>query len=260
MAAIVCSGCNDGGLANGQPMPTRLGEVFLESAAAVDGGVAAMSAASAFFGGQVPSFACDEIAIGDCHVRACPPMRPGDAPASAGTVVAKGTLQPIVLTPDQDASYSQFSSVTPLWSGGETLTVTADGAEVPRFSVVLTAPSLLVVTMPALGGGQPTPVVDRSRDLQLAWSGSGVGSLYVVFANLLAGDPSVDCSYPASAGRGVVPAAVLEMLSPGKRVLAGRTGAPVAVVPGGGWGVTVWANIAAVSPAGNPFGGFIELQ
>src|SRR5262249_46389932 len=58
----------------------------------------------------------------------------------AGAITITGTREDITLTPTNENWYAAFRSEVTLFSGGEPVTISAAGGEVPAFTEVLTAP------------------------------------------------------------------------------------------------------------------------
>jgi hypothetical protein len=148
-------------------------------------------------------------------------------PRSAGVITVDGAKVPITLTPAMPTpGYPPFQSPMPLWSGGETITVTAAGADVPAFTAHATAPARVTVTAPAAG----MLTLPRSADLTVTWTNGGAGEVHLT----LDADPSaplqgssLDCRFPSSAGTATVPSAALQLLPAGHAQLQIATGAPI---------------------------------
>ncbi len=123
---------------------------------------------------------------------------------SAGAIHLTGGVKTIDLAPKADGTYSPVSGSTSLFNGGETLTVNAEGKDVPAFTTSLTVPSLVTLTAPAAPGGALT--VTRSAGVTATFTGT-TGTVVLYFG--LAGTSSAHtatCTFAASAGTGVVPA------------------------------------------------------
>lgn len=150
--------------------------------------------------------------IGACEVivREVSPDQPG-APCnimnhSAGTITVSGGTHPVTLVPAYDYQESPMS----LWNGGETLRFDATGGDIPAFSGTLVAPNRITLT-------NVLAVVDRSRDLVLAWTGGGSGQLSLN-ASVKTGpmsDVVLTCQLAASAGRGTIAAELLSRFPAG---------------------------------------------
>lgn len=134
---------------------------------------------------------------------------------TAGTVTISGGKKTVTLS-----GQSTFTDTMPLWNGGETLTIMANGADVPAFTSQATAPSQVVVTAPVpTTSAMPTVAVDRTKDWTIAWTGGSAGSVRIslrfntfqpgVYMTLL------DCSYPSAGNSATIPQAVLQQLPQG---------------------------------------------
>jgi len=129
--------------------------------------------------------------------------------ASAGTITVTGGQRVVVLEPASDGRYSSFSMVgTPLWLGGETVRVSAEGAEVPAFTTTLTAPSGVIVFQPAISGAEI--LLPRDADFGLVWGGGLAG--FNVTLRILTPRVALTCSYPADSGQALVPILALRNL------------------------------------------------
>jgi hypothetical protein len=163
---------------------------------------------------------------------------------------------PITLSPQADKSYNSLSDSThALWQGGETLTVSAAGADVPAFSATVIGPANSTVTMPA----DPSPAmltVDRSMDLTLAWTG-GSQTLKVDVVTVGA---TIECRFSASAGTGTISKSLLGMLSAGAGNLL-ASGEDQKQVNAGDYVVTVSADNQALSgTASGIFGPTVQFK
>jgi len=168
----------------------------------------------------------------------------------AGVITVSGGAMPIMLTPQSGGGgYAAFHGTSPLWSGGESITVSAAGGEVPAFAATTTAPGTATLTMPA---ARPTTIA-RGSDLMLSWNGSGIGLVEVLLSAASAGMPAVEvhCRYPLAAGHGVVPAAILANLPAGSMgAMVMTTLTPQTVSAGSNWSVDVALETAAVDQSG----------
>jgi hypothetical protein len=131
--------------------------------------------------------------------------------------ISGGAVQPsITLTPNANAQY-QTDLVTGdlLFVGGETLTFSAQGGDAPAFEADLVAPSFITVTQPVFTGA--AFAITLGDDLEVAWTGGdeGVVSVFLVRALGPGEANKVECTFPASAGAGTVPATALEVLGTG---------------------------------------------
>jgi hypothetical protein len=168
----------------------------------------------------------------------------------AGVISVAGGMMPVSQPPSSGGvGYPAFRANSLLWSGGESLSISAAGGEVPAFATTLVAPGATTLTTPA---AKPTAIA-RGSDLALAWSGSGIGLVDVALSAAMTGAPAVEvhCRFPLAAGHGVVPAAILA------NVPAGSMGAMVmtTMVPqtlsAGTWSVDVALETVVVDQAGD---------
>lgn len=154
---------------------------------------------------------CTTIEDGDCLVIECSTDPLTVIRRSAGAVTVTGGSREVTLTPDASNEYAASSSATEgLFDGGETVRVAAAGDHVPAFEVSATAPSAITFSAPNFFA----PItVDRTQDLEVTWTGGADGVAVAVVATVGA-DRTVDvvCEFPASAGSGSIPAAVLGQL------------------------------------------------
>jgi hypothetical protein len=178
-----------------------------------------------FYAGPPPPdipYRCTGTTIGPCVQVTCAPTQVDlGAPfvglsSSAGPLQLSGGQSPFTLVPDAHATYPELTKTTSLFRGGETLTAAAKGADVPPFSVQLTAPSEVTLTAPP----SPNGVVDvqRSAGLAFTWVGGGAGQLVIMLLPPF-GRPTdpvgMTCQFPAAAGAGTIPAAALTTLPQG---------------------------------------------
>lgn len=210
----------DGGNGGGDAgVPANSGYVSVTSLDIVSGttAVKAGSAIASFTTIQGNSSSCTQHAFGACTVFVCPTSGTGTPTYhSAGTVSITGLDQQVTLTPQADNMYTVYSvQDQTLIDGGEAVTVSGAGAEVPAFSISFTAPSRATITSPAKPATNTSLAINRAQDLSVAWSGGGVGKVYVYVAGPQGTGTSVNCGFDASAGSGKVPTAALAMLPAG---------------------------------------------
>jgi hypothetical protein len=181
--------------------------------------------------GVTPSLpSCQSETEGECVSYVCAPFVQAEAgttidagsptPPNAGVISVSGARIPAgtKLTPGTDGKYPALQqSGLDAWSGGETLSISAVGAEVPAFSGTVTAPAPSVaLTSPAISTTQKAEI-DRSKALAVAWSGAGAGTLTVSATASVPGGGSavVTCRFDASKGTGQMPTKLLAKLPAG---------------------------------------------
>jgi hypothetical protein len=188
---------------------------------------------------------------------------------SAGTVTVSGGGASFTIAPSGAAFADAGASVdyqlaipdAGMVSAGETFTLAASGATAPAFSASIAVPEAVILTLPAFGGPSAAVVIPRSTDLPVAWSGGGTG--YVVFSidQTVGGTAtSVSCSFPETAGSGVVPAELLGHFTPSNEIDAGSlpfrpTSASAytlstQTVVAGGWTMVATIAVSSLIPGG----------
>jgi hypothetical protein len=211
-----------------------------------------------------PFVGCSEKRVDACRARYdCKPVMGmpltdgGANPyASAGKVSVDGLGVPIaleIMTMGMFAGqYTAFQQFMPLFMGGESLTVSASGAEVPAFATQLVTPSQPTMTMPA---PQNTPRrVSRATDFGLTWSGGDLGDLRITLGvqkmdGTFAG---IDCSWPANFNGGVIPSGALQLLPAGQGILSFSVRV-INTIAVGDWHVQVTSGTAILQPSGQPY-------
>ncbi len=189
--------------------------------------------------------------IGPCTVRSCPAGSSQGA-FSAGTISISGAAKPLSLVPGADKVYTPQTSTTPLFAGGETITFAATGADVPAFTLSVTAPTKGTITAPAKPAAGALLGITRAQDFSVSWNGGGSGTIQV-FLTGPGNQPALFCTYPASAGSGKVPTAALMTMAAGMGSFAMST-ISEAQSTAGDWAVlanvyfnAVWPDAALVS-------------
>lgn len=165
---------------------------------------------------------CTRTVVEGCIVETC--SGPAETPTrvSAGTVTFSRALAsapfPLSIAPNSDKTYSDATGGVTAFVGGDAITATASGAELPSFTVTATAPSAIVVDEPLLNGIEVVPVV-RTKPLRVAWhvdDGNAVaGDAEAIFYSL-AESRRVICRAPIATGSLQAPPAALAHLPPGE--------------------------------------------
>jgi hypothetical protein len=197
---------------------TQVGVIALSRLCLLDGGNCSNDGYTYFYASV--DGGCVWTMVSGCQVFDCHYIGIKPDYASAGVVTIDGTQfdgGPITFDDHGDGGYPNFASYfaidpPPLWSGGETLTVTATGLTVPAFSgKTVRAPHDLSLTGPTCPGGW-CGNFSRSQPFTVAWSG-GAGSEATV--KLSSYTPAnwqavVVCNLPSSPG--TIPAAAMAHL------------------------------------------------
>jgi hypothetical protein len=223
------------------------------------------SVTAAFIREQTDPFVgCTERSFDACRARFdCKPVMGmplsdgGANPyASAGQVTVEGLGMPIqieIMTMGMFVGqYTVFQQFMPLFMGGEELTVSAAGDEVPAFATRITTPSQPTLTAP-LPTNTPRRV-PRGQDFGLSWTGGGTGELRTTLGvqkmdGTFAG---IDCAWAAGLGGGVIPSGALQMLPAGQGVISFSVRA-VNRVTIDAWQVQVTSGTAILQANGQPY-------
>jgi len=165
-----------------------------------------------------PSPRCLRSTSGACALAICgsPPAPADDGGLKAGAGTVRLTIDGIdhQLTTDEQRVYGT-SGAGPLWtSGGEPVTVSATGDEVPAFSISAPAPGYIDVAAPSFPETNDVTVA-TTTDLAFAWTGGNRTSQVHVMLHDGNSIAQIDCKFPVDAGKGIVPAVLLEQLSKG---------------------------------------------
>jgi hypothetical protein len=248
------------------PSTQNLGIISLDSQSYSTGGQTYGSGSvTATFLRQQPTdpFAgCSKKTFDTCAARfACGPVlgQPvddaGTTPyASAGDLTVGGLSMPITLSVMSGGTfpgqYSAFQQYTPLFTGGESLTVSAAGGEVGAFHATVTAPQQPTITAP--DGTQPISVA-KGQDLTFTWSGGASGVLRVQMTQpTTSGAPGLDCTFPLAGGSGKIPSNALGVFATGQASI-GLSVASTAQPGDGDWQVQVAATTVPLLPNGEGF-------
>lgn len=230
VAALVlaaCSSSNDqepGGAASG-----KIGAIVLQQTVVTAGGSTyANASASAVFtdaaSGGATSSNCTVSKISGCEVTECDlggtSASDGGSATSpnAGTITLRGGSLPSegwALEPTgANGAYAPVTSSSVVFVGGDNLTVSAAGGDVPAFAdQSVKAPGDIELSAPTFDAQRRT-TIDRTTDLTVAWSGSSGGSVTIDLGTTRVNERIVSarCVAEASAGSTEIPAAVLAKL------------------------------------------------
>jgi hypothetical protein len=204
-----------------------------------------------------PGSSCTTQHMGACDIHACTTYLDAGAIsyASAGDITLTGGTQSITVSPDATGAYTFKNVMTTLWSGGETLTMRASGAEIPAFSGDVIAPTSATITVPAPPAmGQPL-VIDRGLPFPISWNGAAGSTIFVQLgrASTTTQSVSVQCAFDGAAGAASIPSAALQTVSAGTNGYFSAYSRNTTPVVAGNWGVTLWAYGFALTPSGGPF-------
>lgn len=195
---------------------------------------------------------CVVTTEGSCSLSVCDfsdqepaPEGPGSTSkaVSAGDVTITGLSEEVVLSSDDNGSYTAASGTSRYWEGGETVVVSAPGSDdVPEFSIELTAPSDVSITDPEITLGVPVGV-SRAEPFEVAWSEGDDGTISVSLidgANDAELTRMITCTVPASAGGVTVDESLLEGFSDDGAISVSISAAAAATVED--WSLSVSAS------------------
>lgn len=191
------------------------GSVYVEECTASFCAGQSFYAGAQFFTMAQGTGGCTVTSAGACAYYSCP-MQTQPNGVSAGTITISGPwlTTPVTMTPMGGTNAYQYTSSSPGFTAGQTLTVTASGAAVPAFGPVsVVAPQVTQLTTPALAPDGGTTVVPTGADLVVTWSGGQPGAMMLFEAVGSNGTDYTYCSWNGSDGQGTVPAATLAPFS-----------------------------------------------
>jgi hypothetical protein len=141
-------------------------------------------------------------------------MQPNGVSAGTITVSDPWLSPPVTLTPMSTTNSYQYSSSSPGFTAGQTITVTASGATVPAFGPEgVAAPQLTQLTTPQITPDSGTVIIPTGADLVVTWSGGQAGATMLLEAAGSNGQDYTYCTWNGSDGKGIVPAATLKPFS-----------------------------------------------
>ena len=229
----------------------RTGSVFaISDTLTVDGGArSAYRAGASFVHTTTPDGMSTRKTVGPCLLETI-----GEGTAaieedlSAGTVHITGGAKPVDLLPRTDHTYAVVTGNESLWNGGETLTVSADGKDVPAFTTSFKAPGKITLSAPAPTAGALT--VTRSAGVTATFSGTSSGAV-VLYFDIASGQQAftVTCTFDASLGSAQIPAAAFADFPAGDGTFNFYVKESRVVSPSG-WQVRFTASKAIVDGAG----------
>ena len=239
----------------------RIGAVFaISDTTAADGGAKhSYRAGASFTHVTTPDGTTQSKTVGPCLVETIGDGTPTqEEDLSAGVVHIEGGSKNIDLTPKSDNTYAPATAASLLFGGGELLTASADGKDVPAFTTSLTAPSKITLAAPAVASGSLT--VTRSAGVSATFSGASSGTVVLYFSATTATKAyAATCSFPGGSGSGMVPAAAFADFPAGDGTFDFYVKeSSVAAVAG--WEVRFTASKAVVDPAGEALAGQVTFQ
>lgn len=177
---------------------------------------------------------CVTQASGDCAVFRCEeagfegsPDPDGfgadfvDAGAISVSFTREGETFSAEILPDDRMSVfeASFGTYPSTLLGGELLTFTLTGADVPALTRSIPFPTRLVTTTAAMATPEDGLILaDSSVDLTLDWDGGAPGVIYQVAGRIASGADLLYCEFPSERGTGTIPAELLSQMDPGSQL------------------------------------------
>ena len=192
---------------------------------------------------------CTSVRTGDCVISHCTGYNPNLVRLSAGFIHVDSPDAGIHVTAG-GGSYSGPKA----FGGGEDVTISTSGGDVPAFSVAMHVPLMLLVeqpTMPTLYPMNLAVAAPHTAPLTLTWQRGAPGVFLVALAGNvqgfgLYGDDNVICFFDSRTGTGTVPAAALSEMIPGQVFVLLTANA--AMVDAGSQRLKVWLLEEALTP------------
>lgn len=169
-----------------------------------------------------PPDGCTTTATGPCTISLCgvPGSGGGGTPGKASnagpiTISAPATSAVLTFMPfGTSGAYGQMTGMSAFFAGGDMVSaVGAGGPDLPAFPMqTVVAPNDITVTAPACTPG--CPVLDRTMDYVVTWTGGGAGTVDIdVQSGTATSIVNIVCTFTAAAGTGTVPTALLTQLA-----------------------------------------------
>jgi hypothetical protein len=242
-------------------LPARdLGNVFLTSGAYDNGAVETIAASAAFFT-DVSQSGCSVQRVGgagdSCTLEICAPPTGPQTLSNAGIIQVSGGAFPLVMQQDSTGGYDLAvdGGLRPLWLGGESLTIDANGADVPPFTARLTAPTQIIFTLPF-----PT-MITRTQPVALEWLGDSGGKVAFDLAVTASSTRTyLECRFDPAAKQGIVPTRVLSLLPASATATLSISTLDQSDVHAGGWLVKTFAQTYASDQSGAACNALVDLQ
>jgi hypothetical protein len=203
---IATVGCGDGS-EDEPPVARGAGEIRI---AAIDGFFnpgAPRSSIDGWFSRTDRKAGCSTTRMGGCDVIDCPASAEA-MPPSPGTLTVATADDRVneVIEANQDGLY-QFGESTLMFEGGDMVSVTASGGDVPAFELAAEFPSTFIAVEPLLTASENTLQIRHEADTTVRVSG-GVAGVELV-AELFGTNATMRCSAPSEQGELVISAEAL---------------------------------------------------
>jgi len=235
----------------------HVGAVFaISDSETSDGGTKGRYRAGGFFARTIsPDSTTITKTVGPCVLeKVGDGEQANEEAASAGALHLEGGKKAIDIAPKGDRSYAAVTGAESLWSGGETLTVRADGKDVPAFNASLKAPSKISLGVPATtNGGDLT--ITRSAGVTATWTGASSGVVVLYFDVATSTNAfTATCTFDVAAGTATIPGGAFADFPAGDGTFDFYVKESVVVTPPG-WYVRFTASSAIVDGNGAALAG-----
>jgi hypothetical protein len=249
---------NPGG-AQEQAAPPNLGSVFLTSVTGTS--MPPSSSASASFveaSSTRPATACTEETVEACVLTRCPLPAATNAATpdqkSAGAITLSFGSQSVELLPSSTGGYKPLSKGS-LWSAGDSIGVSAEGADVPAFDTAVDAPAPINVMTPqfVMGGSVGiVALVPADGDIPIAWSSTGSSGRVEVVLTTRAEDESyaATCTYDGATREATLPFALMDHFPRDPNTTISIVSVNRETVDSGSWRISVQATAMGIAKSG----------
>lgn len=170
----------------------------------------------------------------------------GEAPGAGNLTITSDPPGFEVTLEDQGAGSYGTATETGTLSGGEQVTVSAAGGEIPAFTTSLTYPLLLLLTAPSPAEGESVVTVSRTADLVLEWDRGEADVDLLVETESASGGSSFATMAPSEDGALTLSSSELSTLASGTELtlFTVRT----TTIEAGDYPVEIWAVGAVMTP------------
>ncbi|WP_394838593.1 hypothetical protein LVJ94_16985 [Pendulispora rubella] len=182
---------------------------------------------SGWFRNGTQDSGCTSHREGNCTISTCAPSAADAGVAtldSAGTLTVSGGLLPapgITLEPRDDKSYFR-QGLSKIWEPGQRIAIKSSGAQIPAFELSVTAPSNLVLEVPAVPHDDAPMVIPRGTPLELRWSAVPDKKSVAFYSpvDIPPGAPSIgaSCEFEPSSTTATLPTSVLGLFPKGEAI------------------------------------------
>lgn len=204
---------------------------------------------------------CTSQKSGTCELLDCEsPAAARTGLVGAGQVEVYGGTPSVSITVEPQSNVYAATKPAPVGKSfvpATRVVMRATGGDVPAFDGTVDFPAVAKMTAPALGAKLP-----RSADVSLDWTGGPAGAVLEIELSGRTAERAlkVTCAYPADAGTGKIPTALLAKLPAGSAEIASYTYGKGSVAAGS-FDVVTLAGSESLTQAGDaPWAGRLTLE